>query len=68
MGVKLLTEHNLECLSLIGGCTGSSILVKIKMPHCSKLHVAAQLQYMGLVARKIEFVACTVWSVPLLFA
>ena len=26
MGVKLLTEHNLECLSLTGGCTGSFIL------------------------------------------
>ena len=28
MSVKLLTEHNLEFLSLKGGCTGSSELSK----------------------------------------
>ena len=34
MGVKLLTEHHLECLSLKGGCTGSSESTLVKIPHC----------------------------------
>ena len=33
---KLLTEHHLECLSLKGGCTGSSESTHVKMPHCWK--------------------------------
>ena len=43
MTVKLLTEHHLEFLSLIGGCTSSSesTLVKIIMPLCWKSHVPA---------------------------
>ena len=40
--VKLLTEHHLECLSLKGGCTDLSESTLVKMPHCWKLHVAAQ--------------------------
>ena len=32
--VKLLTEHNLEVLSLKGGCTDSSESSLVKMPHC----------------------------------
>ena len=43
MSVKLLTEHHLEFLSLNGGCTGSSVATLVKMPHCRKLHVAAQI-------------------------
>ena len=42
MTVKLLTEHNLEFLSLTGGCRGSSESTLVKMPHCCKLHVVAQ--------------------------
>ena len=42
MSVKLPTEHNLEFLSLKGGCTGSSESTLVKMPHCWKSHVAAQ--------------------------
>ena len=42
MSVKLLTEHNLEVLSLNGGCTGSSESTLVKMPHCWKSHVMAQ--------------------------
>ena len=38
MSVKLLTEHNLEFLSLKGGCTGSSESTLVKMPHCWKSH------------------------------
>ena len=41
MGVKLLTEHHLEFLSLKGGCTGSSESTLVKMPHCWKSHVTA---------------------------
>ena len=55
MIVKLLTEHHLEFLSLIEGCTGSSESTIAKMPHCLKSHVAAQillkrpLVYQGLI-------------------
>ena len=42
MSVKLLTEHYLEFLSLIGGYTSSSASTLVKMPHCWKSHVAAQ--------------------------
>ena len=41
MTVMLLTEYNLEFLSLKGGCTGSSDSTVVKMPHCWKSHVAA---------------------------
>ena len=43
MSVKLLTEHHLVFLSLKGGCIGSSESTHVKMPHCWKLHVTAQL-------------------------
>ena len=36
MTVKLLTEQNLEFLSLEGGCTGSSESILVKMLHCWK--------------------------------
>ena len=38
-----MTEHHLEFLSLKGGCTGSSESTLVKMPHCWKSHVTAQL-------------------------
>ena len=41
MNIKLLTGYNLEFLSLIGGCTGSSESTHVKMPHCWKSHVTA---------------------------
>ena len=44
MSVKLLTEHNLEYLSLKGGCTGSSESTLIKMPYYWKFHVTAHIQ------------------------
>ena len=40
MSPKLLTGHHLECLSLKGGCTGSSACTLVKMPHCCESHVA----------------------------
>ena len=45
MSVKLhvLTEHNLELLSLKEGCIGSPESTLVKMPHCWKSHAAAQL-------------------------
>ena len=44
VNVKLLTEHNLESLSLTGGCTGSSESTLVEMPHCWKSHVMAQIK------------------------
>ena len=43
MIVKLLTEHNLELLSLKGGCSGSSKSTLVKMSNCWKSHAAAQM-------------------------
>ena len=43
MSVKLLIEHHLEFLSLKGGCTGSSESTLVKMPHCWKSQVMAQM-------------------------
>ena len=40
---KLLTEQHFEFLSLKGGYTGSSDSTLVKMPHCWKSHVTAQL-------------------------
>ena len=41
--VKLLTEQNLEFLSLIGGFTGSHESTLVKMPHSWKSHVGAHV-------------------------
>ena len=43
MIVKLLTEHNLEFLSLKGGYRSSSEFTHVKMRHCWKSHVTAQI-------------------------
>ena len=43
MSVKLLTENHLEFLSLKGGYIGLSESIHVKMLHCWKSHVAAQL-------------------------
>ena len=43
MTVKLLTEHHLRFLSLIGSCTGSSESRLVKMPQCWKSRVTAHL-------------------------
>ena len=45
MIVKLLTEHLLECLSLKGGCRGSSESIHVKIPHCWKSHALAQFMF-----------------------
>ena len=49
MIVKPLTEHHLEFLSLKGGCTGSSESTHVKIPHCWKSRVAAQIRKCYLV-------------------
>ena len=43
MIVKLLTEHQLEFLSLKGGCRGSSGSTLVKLSNCWKSHAAAQM-------------------------
>ena len=43
MSVKLLTEHDLEFLSLKGDCTGSFDSTLVIMPHCLKSHVTAHI-------------------------
>ena len=48
MSVKLLTEHHLEFLSLKDDRTGSSESTLVKIPHCWKSHVRAQI-YPALV-------------------
>ena len=45
MSVKLLTERHLEFLYLLGGCTGWYESALVKMPHCWKSHVAAQMNF-----------------------
>ena len=44
MTVKLLAKQHLEFLSLKGGCTGSSESTLVKMPHCWKSRVVAQME------------------------
>ena len=43
MIIKLLTDHNLEFLSLKGGCRGSSKSTLVKMSNCWKSHALAQI-------------------------
>ena len=50
MSVKLLNEHNLEFLSRTGDCTGSSESTLVKMPHCWKSRVMAQLVYKHIIS------------------
>ena len=41
--VKLLSDQHLEFLSLKGGCIGLSKSIHVKMAHCWKSHVTAQI-------------------------
>ena len=54
MRVMLLTEHRLEFLSLKEGCTGSSESTLVKMTHCWKPHVAAQIKILTVSNRKFR--------------
>ena len=42
---NLLTEHDLEFLSLKGGFTGLSESTLVKQPHCWKSHVTAHIVF-----------------------
>ena len=44
MAVKLLTEQHLEFLIFKGGCTSSFASRLVKMLHCWKPHVTAQMK------------------------
>ena len=44
-----MTEHHLECLSLKGGCRGSSESTHFKMPYFWKFHALAQLFHLYIV-------------------
>ena len=57
MTVKLLTEHNLEFLSLKGGCTGSSESILVKMPQCWKSHVKLIYRELTTVIRMMHQVS-----------
>ena len=59
MSVKLLTEHNLELLSLTGDCTCLSEFTLVKMPHCWKSHAAAQLIFS--VMAEFQILNCTLY-------
>ena len=54
MIVKLPSEHNLEFLSLKGGCRGSYQSAHVKMPHCWKSHALDQIlmPYIDLATHK----------------
>ena len=45
MIIKLLTEHNLECLSLKGDCRGSFESTHVKMSNCWQSHAQALISY-----------------------
>ena len=57
MIVKLLTGHQLEFLSLKGGCRGLSESTLVKMPHCWKSHVTSQMKMLASdIAAKMHLV------------
>ena len=60
MSVKLLTEHNLEFLSLQGGCSGSPESTHVKLPHCWKSHVTAQIFISNLQQTTRNVTLCSV--------
>ena len=61
MTVKLLTEQNLEFLSLTGGCTGSSEPTFVKKPHCWKAYVTAGSNCLLLSFRNIMGPVHEIW-------
>ena len=43
MNIKLLRKHHCEFLSFTGGCKGLPESTLVKIPHCWKSHVTAQI-------------------------
>ena len=66
MTVKLLTEHHLEFLRLKGGCTGSSESIHVKVPHCWKSHVVAQMSKSRLFCTYTNFMQHEKWHFSLI--
>ena len=54
MQVMLLTEHHLECLSLKGGCAGSSDSTLVKLTYCWKSCVAAHIKILMVSNRNFH--------------
>ena len=67
MTVKLLTEHHLEFLSLKEGCRGSSESTHVKMPHCWKSSVTAQIPFSWGRRKFIMHVYSMSWCSSLFF-
>ena len=61
MTVKLLNEHNLEFLSLNGGCTDLSESTLVKKDYCWKSHAMAHLAYIKKIILQV-----TCWVKPTL--
>ena len=59
MSVKLLTEQHLEFLRLTGGCTGSSESIHVKMLHCCKSHVMAEIAFTFFSRCKKGLLSCS---------
>ena len=64
MTVKLLTGQHLEFLSLKGSYTGLSESTLVKMSHCWKSHVTAQISLEKCFSRKVS--VSVYWLPPLL--
>ena len=64
MSVKLLTEHNLEFLSLKGDCTGLSESTLVKMQHYWKSHVTAHILF---ISKEAIFLKIKIVSIFLYF-
>ena len=64
MSVKLLTEYQLEFLSLKWGCIGVSESTLVKMPHCWKSHVTAHMLLFTFPLYSIMalFIKCTFFT------
>ena len=56
MIVKLLAEHHLDFLRLKGGCTSSSEYTLVKIPHCWKSHVTAQIYIKYITGQRAWFI------------
>ena len=62
MNFKLLTEQHLEFLSLTECCKGLSESTHVKIPHCWKSHVAAQMCFESYTGKLKPFKYENVYS------
>ena len=61
VSAKLLPEHHLEFLGLIGGCTGSSESTLVKILHCWKSHVVDHI-YIQYTFHEYPYTGCRVMA------